>query len=161
MSSREQGPKHGLCIFGQRFTFDAYAMQILVYSNVGTWDRPRTLPMVEDVAAVLGSYLAFAVTDAAGATDFLHYTEYLGELREEVNTITAEAWQETLYGGWLSALQPLLVRTDTQYPPMMRADAWKYKDLNTFAGSYTQIKHATVLYAKQSPETLPEAPPCR
>lgn len=151
------GPKHGLCIFGQRFTFDAYAMQILVYSNVGTRDRPRTLPMVEDVAAVLGSDLAFAVTDAAGAPDFLHYTEYLGELREEVNTITAEAWQETLYGGWLSALQPLLVRTDTQYPPMMRADAWKYKDLNTFAGSYTQIKHATTLYAKEVVAWLCEA----
>ncbi|MBC6957703.1 MAG: DUF3160 domain-containing protein [Chloroflexi bacterium] len=139
----------GIRVFGQRFTFDGYVMQNLIYPAVGERQQSRALPMVEDVAAVLGSDLAFVVTDAAGATDFLHYTENLDELRQEVNTITAEAWQETLYGAWLSALQPLLVRDDALYPPLMQTDAWKYKDINTFAGSYTQLKHATLLYAEQ------------
>ncbi|MBK9125969.1 MAG: DUF3160 domain-containing protein [Chloroflexi bacterium] len=139
----------GIRVFGQRFTFDGYVMQNLIYPAVGEREKSRALPMVEDVAAVLGSDLAFVVTDEAGATDFLNYTENLGELRDEVNTITAEAWQETLYGGWLSALQPLLVRDDALYPPLMQTDAWKYKDINTFAGSYTQLKHATLLYAEQ------------
>jgi hypothetical protein len=32
----------------------------------------------------------------------------------------------------------------------MQDPLWKYKDLNTFQGNYTELKHDTLLYVKQA-----------
>lgn len=140
----------GFRVFGQRFTFDAYIFQNMIYPAVGEFEHSRALPMGEDVAAVLGSDLAFVETDKAGATTYKNYTENVAKLRNEINTIDAEAWAENLYGIWLHALQPLAAHNDAVLPPMMLTDAWKYKDLNTLLGSLTELKHATLLYAEQA-----------
>ncbi len=139
----------GFRLFGQRFTFDGYVMQQLIYPAVGTADQSRTLPMGLDVPAVLGSDMAYSLTDAAGATDFAKYTDHVASLRSEVNGMSADDWLENLYGGWLWALQPLAVQNPDLTPPMMQTDAWKRKDLSTLLGSYTELKHATLLYAEQ------------
>jgi hypothetical protein len=139
----------GFRLFGQRFTFDGYVMQQLIYPEVGTASYSRALPLGLDVAAVLGSDTAFALADEAGATGYEKYTEHVAALRDEVNSMDGNAWMENLYGGWLWALQPLLVRDSALVPPMMQTDAWKRKDINTSLGSWTELKHATVLYAEQ------------
>jgi hypothetical protein len=140
----------GFRVFGQRFTFDAYIFQSLIYPAVGEQRHSRALPMGEDVAAVLGSDLAFVETDRAGATTYLNYTENVARLRDEVNQIDAEGWAENLYGLWLHALQPLAAHNEDVLPPMMLTDAWKYKDMNTLLGSLAELKHATLLYAEQA-----------
>lgn len=66
-----------------------------------------------------------------------------------VNGLSANDWLENLYGGWLWTLQSLVVRDSDLVPPMMQTDAWKRKDLSTFLGSFTELKHATLLYAEQ------------
>ena len=139
----------GFRLFGQRFTFDGYLMQQLIYPEVGTAQNSRALPLGLDIPAVLGSDMAFALADAAGATSYEGYTEHVAKLREEVNSLDADAWNENLYGGWLWALQPLLVRDPAQVPPLMSTDAWKRKDISTALGSWTELKHATILYAEQ------------
>lgn len=139
----------GFRLFGQRFTFDGYLMQQLIYPEVGTADYSRALPLGLDIPAVLGSDVAFALADEAGATGYEGYTDHVATLREEVNGLDADAWNENLYGGWLWALQPLLVRDPARVPPLMRTDAWKRKDINTALGSWTELKHATILYAEQ------------
>ncbi len=35
------------------------------------------------------------------------------------------------------------------YPPFMQTQAWTRKDLQTSLGSWTELKHDTILYAKQ------------
>jgi len=139
----------GFRLFGQRFTFDGYLMQQLIYPEVGTAQNSRALPLGLDIPAVLGSDMAFALADAAGATSYEGYIEHVAKLREEVNSLDANAWNENLYGGWLWALQPLLVRDPAQVPPLMSTDAWKRKDISTALGSWTELKHATILYAEQ------------
>ncbi len=139
----------GFRLFGQRFTLDGYIMQQLIYPEVGTPEQSRALPLGLDVAAALGSDHAYVLADQAGATAFQNYTENLAALRGEINGMAAEAWLENLYGGWLWALQPLLVRDPALVPPMMQTDAWKYKDILTTLGSWTELKHATLLYAEQ------------
>ncbi|WP_119069652.1 DUF3160 domain-containing protein [Aggregatilinea lenta] len=140
----------GMRLFGQRFTLDAYIMQQLIYPEVGTQDNSRTLPLALDVAAALGSDIAYALADDAGAADYEHYTDNMAALRDEVNAIAPDNWMETLYGGWLWALQPLLVRDPALTPPMMQTDAWKRKDINSALGSWVEMKHATLLYAEQA-----------
>ncbi len=139
----------GFRLFGQRFTFDGYVMQQLIYPAVGTADMSRTLPLGLDVPAVLGSDVAYALADAADTTGFANYTEHVASLREEVSGMDANDWLQNLYGGWLWTLQPLAIRDAALVPPMMQTDAWKRKDLTSFLGSYTELKHATLLYAEQ------------
>lgn len=139
----------GFRLFGQRFTFDGYIMQQLIYPAVGTAEMSRTLPLGLDVPAVLGSDAAFALTDEMGATAYANYTDHVGSLRGEVNDMSADDWLQNLYGGWLWTLQPLAVRNPSLVPPLMQTDAWERKDLSTFLGSFTELKHATLLYAEQ------------
>ena|GEM_PF-593077 len=137
----------GFRVFGQRFTFDGYAMQNLIYPDVGTQELFRTLPTAVDVPAVLGSDLAYAQIE--GDSQFKNFVENMTRLRGEVNTISSAGWSETFYGSWLHAIQPLLVRNEAILPPLMLTDAWKARDLNTALASYTELKHATLLYAEQ------------
>lgn len=139
----------GFRLFGQRFTFDGYAMQQLIYPEVGTGEMSRSLPLGLDIPAVFGSNVAYALADEAGATGFENYTEQVTALREEVNGISAESWLENLNGGWLWMLQPLASRDAAVTPPLMQTEAWMRKDISTFLGSWTELKHATLLYAEQ------------
>lgn len=139
----------GFRLFGQRFTFDGYAMQQLIYPEVGTGELSRALPLGLDIPAVFGSNVAYTLADESGATSYEGYTEHVSALREEVNGISAESWLENLNGGWLWALQPFASRDAAIIPPLMQTEAWKRKELATFLGSWTELKHATLLYAEQ------------
>lgn len=139
----------GFRLFGQRFTLDGYIMQQLIYPEVGVAGMERVLPLGLDVAAVLGSDRAYVLAEQAGATAYANYTEHVAALRGEVNGMSGDAWLDNLYGGWLWTLQPLLVRDPALVPPMMQTDAWQTKDIHTVLGSWTQLKHATLLYAEQ------------
>ena len=58
-------------------------------------------------------------------------------------------WSASLYAGWLDTLRPLLEVKGEGYPVFMQNEEWVKKDLECFAGSYTELKHDTILYAKQ------------
>lgn len=150
---------------GQRFVPDSAIFQGLVYSEVGLYqgngEPPFTLvesavgpirgfPRGLDVAAVLGSERALAILEAAGDTDYDGYAEQLARLQADFAELPAEQWNATLYWNWLYSLQPLLEPKGDGYPPFMGSAAWADKDLNTWLGSWTELRHDTILYAKQS-----------
>jgi len=140
----------GFRFMGQRFTLDAYAMQQLMYPYVGTRENPRLLPLGLDVAlAMSGSDMVYQLAMEAGAGDYLNYDAQVLKLASEIGVLTDEEWLENVYGGWLWALRPLWDRNPAAYPPMMNTVAWLRKDLQTGLASWTELKHDTVLYAKQ------------
>lgn len=140
----------GFRFLGQRFTLDGYAMQQLMYPYVGTRENPRLLPLGLDVAsAVGGSEIAYQLALQAGAGEFENYDVQTLKLASETGVLTDEEWLEDVYGGWLWTLRPLWVRDAAAYPPLMNTRAWLYKDLQTGLASWTELKHDTVLYAKQ------------
>ena len=52
---------------------------------------------------------------------------------------------------WLATLRELSKPiSDSKYPEAMRTRTWGMKTLNTQLASWTQLRHDTVLYAKQS-----------
>src|SRR5436189_6442257 len=60
------------------------------------------------------------------------------------------AWDDNIYMGWLAALRELSApTTDASHPEAMRTHAWAMKTLNTQLASWTQLRHDTILYAKQ------------
>lgn len=141
----------GYRFMGQRFTIDAKIMQNLVYSRVGEYkdDDKRMLPDVLDVPAALGSKTAYEILKKNGETSYKNYDENLEELKKEFTDDEAEVWSKSLYSGWLHTLKPILDEKSEGYPMFMQTEAWKKKNLETFAGSYTELKHDTILYSKQ------------
>jgi hypothetical protein len=67
-----------------------------------------------------------------------------------------------VYDAWLHALEPVFARHGDAFPAFMRGTAWAAKDLQTGLGSYAELKHDTILYAKQAfAEGAGEPPPSR
>ncbi|MCR5591057.1 MAG: DUF3160 domain-containing protein [Lachnospiraceae bacterium] len=141
----------GYRFMGQRFTIDATIMQELVYRRVGEFEDEdkRMLPDFLDVPAALGSEKAYSLLKDMGATKYKNYDRNLENMREEFNNEDSSLWNASLYASWLNTLRPLLEEKGKGYPFFMQNDEWTKKDLETFAGSYTELKHDTVLYAKQ------------
>ncbi len=163
----------GFRFMGQRFIPDSYMFQQLVYDQVGLYrgaGEPFTLspsavgpirgfPRGLDVQAVLGSERALEILAAEGDTDYDGYAEQLAKLQDEFAGLPEEQWVENLYWNWLYTLRPLLEKKGEGYPAFMQSPAWTDKETLTWLGSWTELRHDTILYAKQSYAILAESAP--
>lgn len=142
----------GFRFMGQRFSLDAAIFQKLIYSEVlanADGDK-RTLPDPLDVPAALGSEEALEIlTEDKDAYSYPKYEENMKELRKTIEDAPDESWTVSLYAGWLNTLRPLLDEKGEEYPEFMKSEKWARKDLECFLGSYTELKHDTILYSKQ------------
>lgn len=145
------GEDKGFRFMGQRFTIDAMIMQNLIYSKVqaNSAGDYRSLPDVLDVPAALGSDTALQILEENGAAEYAGYTENMDKLRSGLSKENASLWSASLYSGWLHTLRPLLIEKGEGYPVFMQNEEWVKKDLECFAGSFTELKHDTILYTKQ------------
>lgn len=141
----------GFRFMGQRFTIDAAIFQNLIYENVqeDSEGNKRMLPDTLDVAAALGSDTAYSILEKQGDTDYAGYKENMEMLRTGIENAPETLWSASLYSNWLYTLKPLLAEKGDGYPDFMQSEEWAKKNLESFAGSYTELKHDTVLYAKQ------------
>lgn len=141
----------GFRFMGQRFSIDAAIMQELVYNRVSenATGEQRLLPDALDVPAAFGSDVALAILDEQGATGFAGYTEKMESLRAGIDQATDDLWTASLAAQWLAMLRPLLTVKGEGYPLFAQGEAWARRNLVAFAGSYAELKHDTVLYAKQ------------
>ncbi len=139
----------GFRFMGQRFTIDAYVFGQMIWRNVGTLDNPRGLPKALDFMAALGSEEALSLLDEMGETAYENFDSQMAKVRTELAALEVDTWTENVYWSWLYALQPVIEVKDGRFPEFMRTQAWTRKDLSTALGSYTELKHDTILYAKQ------------
>ena len=84
-----------------------------------------------------------------GETQYDHFSTKMEKVSGEVAQLEQSDWTQNLYWGWLYAFQPLIEPKDSRYPAFMNTTAWTHKDLHTALGSWTELKHDTILYAKQ------------
>jgi len=145
----EEEATKGMRFMGQRFVPDAYIFRQLIFRNVGTLDDRRGLPMGLDLLAAMGSERAYNLLDGLGETHYLNYTTQMQKVRTWLAGLTEQEWTETLYNSWLYSFYPLLEPAQTGMPYFMQSVAWQDKQLNTVLGSWSELKHDTILYAKQ------------
>ncbi len=140
----------GFRFMGQRYTLDAEIFQHLVYREVG--ENPsgerRMLPTGLDIPAALGSAAAQNILQNQGAFQFQDYATNMQKMQMHVAGLK-DAWHQNLYWSWLNTLLPLTTAKPQGYPSFMRNEAWQHKELATFLGSWAELKHDTILYAKQ------------
>ncbi|MEW6717588.1 MAG: DUF3160 domain-containing protein [Chloroflexota bacterium] len=139
----------GFRFMGQRFTLDAYVFGQLIWRKVGTPDDQRGLPKGLDFFAAMGSEEAYTILQEMDETHYANYETQMAKVQSEVAALGLDSWTQNLYWSWLYAFQPIIAPKGVEYPPFMQNQAWARKDLNTALGSWTELKHDTILYAKQ------------
>jgi hypothetical protein len=158
-TDNETAQTKGLRLMGQRFVPDAYIFRQLVYRNVGTETNRRGLPMGMDLMAAMGSERAYQILDSSGQTAFEKYPQQMQKARSWLSGLEVSDWTETLYNTWIYTFYPLLDVPGEGYPAFMRTQAWQDKQLNSALGSWSELKHDTILYAKQVYAEMGGGPP--
>lgn len=155
----------GFRFMGQRYIPDSDIFQQLVYDKVegqyrGSgvpftyFDGVRSFPRGLDVPTALGSDRALEILAADGDTDYDGYAEQLARVKEQFSSLDEARWTSNLYWSWLHSLRPLLTVPGEGFPFFMRSAEWHDKSLNTWLGSWSQLRHDSILYAKP---TMPGA----
>lgn len=136
---------------GQRFVPDSYVFQSLCWDKVGlnSDEKRRVLPKGLDLFAVLGSDRAYQLLTAD--FDFASFPENLAALKQYFGDFSEQVWSSSSYMAWIHSLQSLVtVPYGDNYPDFMRTSSWQDEKLNTALGSWAQLRHDTILYAKQT-----------
>ncbi|MBN2590755.1 MAG: DUF3160 domain-containing protein [Sedimentisphaerales bacterium] len=100
--------------------------------------------------ALLGSSQALEIMIYQGDTDYNNYWAQFDKLQVEFDAMDVNDWNRNLYWSWLYTLKSLTTEFDEGYPNFMRTQAWQRKELNSSLASWTELRHDTILYAKQS-----------
>ncbi len=145
---------------GQRFTPDAYIINSLT-QGVGAPDSEtgQKLPsmptalmpisLLQPDNKIVKKYLDEWVIKSAPDSDKV-IAKFYNQLNNEFSAYGEDVWTQNIYWSWLYCFKPLLSNYDTGYPFFMANENWQKKNLGTVLGSYTELKHDTLLYAKQS-----------
>ncbi|MCF7875901.1 DUF3160 domain-containing protein [Candidatus Bipolaricaulota bacterium] len=142
----------GFCFLGKRYDFSSDVFQSLVYPEVGSGDQPRVIPSGLDVMATLGSTIAENILEENGEFDYENYGKQLKELKKdfaETDREQRKAQEKSLKAYWTEVLS-VLVRDRVVSKRTTIGNEWDRKQLNTALGSWTEMKHDTVLYSKRS-----------
>jgi hypothetical protein len=136
-------------LMGQRFTLDEYVFGQMIWREVGTDSKPRGLPKALDFFAALGSEEALALLRGMGEDQYKNFDTQMTKVKGEISALQTDTWTQNLYYSWLYSFQPLISVKDASFPAFMQDQAWLRKDLHTALASWTELKHDTILYAKQ------------
>lgn len=141
----------GFRFMGQRFSLDEAVFTQLCYSKVkeNPEGEKRMLPDALDVPAAMGSDKAVELLQENGAFTYAGYEENLEKVQAKIQEKPDSFWNASLYANWLYTLNPLLEVRGEGYPSFMTNGEWQKKNLEGFLGSWTELKHDTVLYSKQ------------
>jgi hypothetical protein len=130
---------------------DSFVLSKLVFDSIEFEGQlqQRTMPTGLDVAAALGNDEAVALLEPE--IGHWNYASNLLAARRIVEERPPDAWNGSLYDIWLSALTKLDdVPATGAFPLVMRGRAWQRKQLETQLASWAELRHDTILYAKQS-----------
>jgi len=145
-------------LFGQRYVLDSHVFSQVVYDRLPS---KRMLPNPLDVAfAALGNDQALPLLKP----ELEQFSGFPGAL--EASRILSDAhgpdfWNANLYNLWLSSLRALSPGAgagkpgSTGMPQVTGTNAWGRRILNTQLASWAELRHDTLLYAKQSYTGVP------
>ncbi|HEX6245579.1 MAG TPA: DUF3160 domain-containing protein [Polyangiales bacterium] len=138
-------------LLGQRYVVDSHVFSEVVYDRL---EAKRMMPSTLDAAfAALGNAQALALHP--DLDKFGELPGALGRMRVLVDAHDDSFWSANFYNLWLRALRALSPADFgdaalSGLPAVHRSEAWGRRLLNTQLGSWSELRHDTLLYAKQS-----------
>jgi len=148
----------GFRIFGQRFTFDGWILNRLTAGQEKTPVRLPSTPTALFVPAALGDKSARGFADQYlknlsppfSPEEVAGFNGRLNEVATDLAKVKDPEWFSSVGAAWLRLLGTLTSPFKSGYPLYMQSQLFPVKQVETFLGSYTELKHDTLLYAKQS-----------
>ncbi|HTU59986.1 MAG TPA: DUF3160 domain-containing protein, partial [Polyangiales bacterium] len=144
-------------LFGQRYVVDSHVFSEVVYDRL---EGLRMMPdPLEAAFAALGNNQALALDP--DLSKFPELPGALSRMRVLVDAHDDKFWGANFYNLWLSALRGLSPATDLGdpralgKPEVTGSEAWGRRILNAQLGSWAELRHDTLLYAKQSYTGIP------
>jgi hypothetical protein len=139
-------------LFGQRFTIDSFVLSKVVFDSIIFQGKKieRWMPSGLDAMFALGNDAVLPLEKDEMAK--YPYAANLLALRELAGMLDPDVWQRNLYNVWLDALRSLNadLSSEKNLPEIMRTEVWRRKQLQAQLASWSELRHNTVLYAKQS-----------
>ncbi|WP_438025402.1 DUF3160 domain-containing protein [Sorangium sp. So ce233] len=140
-------------LLGQRYVVDSHVFSNVVYDRVKGGAVKRMMPSPLDVAfAALGNDQAGQML--APELGQFDYASDLHMMRVLVDAHPEDFWGKNLYSRWLGALRELsparALGDGGELPGVVKTEAWGRRLLNTQLASWAELRHDTLLYAKQS-----------
>jgi hypothetical protein len=131
---------------GQRYIPDSEILQNLCESIL------RPFPTGLDVFASLGSNRAADLIGTLYKPQEVwpDYTKNFGLMKAKFTSLPDSVWQSNMYFAWLWTQDSLTGEYGKGYPMFMRNTAWQDKSLSAALGSWSEMRHDTILYAKGS-----------
>ena len=147
----------GFRIFGQKFTFDAWLYSQLTAGQEKSVPKLPSTPSALFVPAALGDsrakdYAGQFLKESAGFSDaeVSAFEQKLDQQAAALAKVPQDQWDSSLGTKWLDVLSTLTQSYGQNYPQYMQSPYFPNKQIQTFLGSYSELKHDTLLYAKQS-----------
>lgn len=137
-------------LMGQRYVVDSHVFSNVVFDRVGKGSVKRMMPSPLDVgfAALGNNQAAQLLSPELGKYP---YAPDLASMRVLVDEHPDEFWQANLYNLWLGSLRELSAPESPELlPPVAQSEAWGKRLLGAQLASWAELRHDTVLYAKQS-----------
>ncbi|MBD3244605.1 MAG: DUF3160 domain-containing protein [Candidatus Moranbacteria bacterium] len=163
MSSTETELKNktkGFRFMGQRFTPDAFVFSSLTQGNeLSDQDTGESLPSMTSAMlffAVMGNETAEPLAEEwieKNAPDSRNVlAKEMNKLKNYFSNQSKEDWNQNIYWSWIYTLRSLFDQDKdlTGYPMFMKNFDWSKKNLQCSLGSWTELKHDSLLYSKQS-----------
>ena len=110
----------------------------------------RGFPMGLDLMAMLDSDRAYEILEELGDMKYSDFDKKFSEIKNEFDATPKSEWYRNIYMNWLYSLKSLLSSFGKGYPTFMQTEAWQDKELVTALSSWTELRHDTILYVKQS-----------
>ncbi|MBL8918918.1 MAG: DUF3160 domain-containing protein [Myxococcaceae bacterium] len=138
-----QGAFH---FFSQRAVLDAVIFQSLVEPQA----TQKTFVRALEVPAMFGSKLAATLLEPENLSRFDGYLTNRSRLESTMPKLLATRAPSEAVAGWMYSMQPLLEPVPAGLPPFMTGRAYETLRLSSYLAGYAELKHDTVLYAKQA-----------
>lgn len=147
-------------LFGQRYVIDSHVFSQVVYDR--TLDK-RMMPNPLDAAyAALGNDAALPLLRSSFEAYPRSYPGNLEGARVLSDEHGEDFWSANLYNLWLGSLRALSPKAGevanpagAGLPLLAGTEAWSRRILNAQLGSWAELRHDTLLYAKQSYTGIP------
>ncbi|QQG41714.1 MAG: DUF3160 domain-containing protein [Candidatus Woesebacteria bacterium] len=150
----------GFRFMGQRFTPDAFIFTSLTQGDEApdpvTGQRLPSSTTALMVMSVMGNKTADPMVLNWISANAPESDRVLGNnlaaLKDKFSKISTDIWTQNIYWGWLYTIKSLYTGdiNKSGYPMFVKNDSWNLKNLQASLGSWTELKHDTLLYAKQS-----------
>ena len=144
-------------VFGQRFTFDAWVLSRLTGGLEKSDVRLPSMPSALFVSAVFGDKAALessaqylkSYEPTFSERDLSGFFDNMNAVAADIKKVSDAEWFSSLNFAWLNVIRNLSAPFGEGYPLYMQSRLYPLKQLESFLGSYAELKHDTLLYEKQ------------